>query len=260
MVIATATAFPVTPRSITPPVWISNQSKAISRVMSCLLAVKEYTLSRSGSGSRARIVDRSVPNTLASNPMRNKCTLSSSLRFSKDTNNELIVHQSSSLSDLSSGFSIVPSTKPNFFLALKAVRSEIVLCCDVAALPPAMVAVHKLCSRCVFLGSVGIADQLSPRKEDEEVRRGTGSVVDMGTTAVGVALVITSGLAATNRPATPPPTTRPSGLAKETLMPPDLLRVPPLSLGMNDPDKDNISNRPCINKESTGFRRLKIIL
>lgn len=56
-----------------------------------------------------------------------------------------------------------------------------------------------------------------------------------------------TGLAATNRPATPPPTTRPSGLAKDTLMPPDLLRVPPLSLGMNEPDKDRISNRPCRN-------------
>lgn len=54
-----------------------------------------------------------------------------------------------------------------------------------------------------------------------------------------------TGLAATNRPATPPPTTRPSGLAKETLIPPDLLLVPPLSLGMNEPDKESISNRPC---------------
>lgn len=56
-----------------------------------------------------------------------------------------------------------------------------------------------------------------------------------------------TGLAAINRPATPPPTTRPSGPAKETLMPPDLLRVPPLSLSMNEPDRDRISNRPCRN-------------
>lgn len=56
-----------------------------------------------------------------------------------------------------------------------------------------------------------------------------------------------TGLAATNRPATPPPTTRPSGLANETLIPPDLLLVPPLSVGINDPDNDNISKRPCKN-------------
>lgn len=54
-----------------------------------------------------------------------------------------------------------------------------------------------------------------------------------------------TGLAATNRPATPPPTTRPSGLDKDTLMPPDLLRVPPISFGMNEPDKERISNSPC---------------
>lgn len=57
-----------------------------------------------------------------------------------------------------------------------------------------------------------------------------------------------TGLAATNSPATPPPTTRPSGLAKETLIPPDLLLVPAVSLGMNEPDKESISNRPCKNK------------
>ena len=60
-----------------------------------------------------------------------------------------------------------------------------------------------------------------------------------------------TGLAATNRPATPPPTTRPSGLARETLIPPDLLRAPPLSFGMNEPDKDRISNLPCKSKGST---------
>ena len=41
-----------------------------------------------------------------------------------------------------------------------------------------------------------------------------------------------TGPAATNRPASPPPTTRPSGPAKETLIPPDLLFVPPLSVGI----------------------------
>lgn len=56
------------------------------------------------------------------------------------------------------------------------------------------------------------------------------------------------GLAATNNPATPPPTTRPSGLARDTLIPPDLLLVPPVSLGMNEPDKERISNRPCKHK------------
>lgn len=38
-----------------------------------------------------------------------------------------------------------------------------------------------------------------------------------------------TGLAATSSPATPPPTTRPSGLAKDTLIPPDrLFLIPPL--------------------------------
>lgn len=48
-----------------------------------------------------------------------------------------------------------------------------------------------------------------------------------------------TGLAATSRPAIPPPTTRPSGLAKETLIPPDLLFVPPFSVGMNEPDRES---------------------
>lgn len=67
-----------------------------------------------------------------------------------------------------------------------------------------------------------------------------------------------TGLAATNSPATPPPTTRPSGLANETLIPPDLLLVPPLSFGMNDPDSDNISKRPCKNssKKKLGMHKL----
>ena len=53
-----------------------------------------------------------------------------------------------------------------------------------------------------------------------------------------------TGPAATSRPASPPPTTRPSGPAKETLIPPDLLFVPPKSVGRNDPDKESISKRP----------------
>ena len=57
-----------------------------------------------------------------------------------------------------------------------------------------------------------------------------------------------TGLAATRRPATPPPTTRPSGLANETDIPPDLLLVPWLSVGMNDPDKESISKRPYKRK------------
>jgi len=54
-----------------------------------------------------------------------------------------------------------------------------------------------------------------------------------------------TGLAATRRPATPPPTTRPSGLANETLIPPDLLLVPPFSVGMKEPDNESNSKRPC---------------
>lgn len=53
-----------------------------------------------------------------------------------------------------------------------------------------------------------------------------------------------TGLAATNSPATPPPSTRPSGLAKETLMPPDRFLIPPVSAGINDPVRESISNRP----------------
>lgn len=53
------------------------------------------------------------------------------------------------------------------------------------------------------------------------------------------------GPAAVNMPAIPPPITRPSGPANETLNPPVLLLAPPESETVNDPDKDNISNRPC---------------
>ena len=53
------------------------------------------------------------------------------------------------------------------------------------------------------------------------------------------------GLAATSKPAMPPPMTRPSGPAKETLKPPVRLLALLVSLTVNDPDKDNISKRPC---------------
>uniref|UniRef100_A0A2P2K2L3 Uncharacterized protein n=1 Tax=Rhizophora mucronata TaxID=61149 RepID=A0A2P2K2L3_RHIMU len=53
-----------------------------------------------------------------------------------------------------------------------------------------------------------------------------------------------TGLEAIRSPATLPPTTRPSGLTKETLIPPDLLLAPCVSVGMNDPDKESISKRP----------------
>nr|GMD74997.1 protein cornichon homolog 4-like [Ipomoea batatas] len=86
-----------------------------------------------------------------------------------------------------------------------------------------LVMLGSLMSVGLFLESGGNVDQLSPRKEGA---------------------VNKAGPAATNRPATPPPTTRPSGLAKETLIPPDLLRIPPDSEGINDPVNDNISKRP----------------
>lgn len=53
------------------------------------------------------------------------------------------------------------------------------------------------------------------------------------------------GLAATNIPASPPPITRPSGPANETLNPPVLPFTPPLSLTVNEPARVNISKRPC---------------
>lgn len=60
-----------------------------------------------------------------------------------------------------------------------------------------------------------------------------------------------TGPAAINKPASPPPITRPSGPANETLMPPLILFVPPLLLGMKDPDKESISKRPCKKHKST---------
>lgn len=59
------------------------------------------------------------------------------------------------------------------------------------------------------------------------------------------------GLAAVNKPAMPPPTTRPSGPANDTLNPPVLLLTPPLSETVKDPVRDNISNRPCMHEIKT---------
>lgn len=80
---------------------------------------------------------------------------------------------------------------------------------------------------------------------------------------LGIKLPTTTctGLAATKRPATPPPTTRPSGLASETLIPPDLLRAPPLSVGMKDPERESNSNRPSYVKvppDESGCRRVTL--
>lgn len=53
-----------------------------------------------------------------------------------------------------------------------------------------------------------------------------------------------TGDAAVRSPATPPPKTRPSGPASNTLNPPVRLRWPPLSERRNEPESDRISNRP----------------
>jgi len=54
------------------------------------------------------------------------------------------------------------------------------------------------------------------------------------------------GEAATRRPATLPPMTRPSVAAKETLSPPVRWRAPPpVSCRRYEPDKERISYRPC---------------
>lgn len=52
------------------------------------------------------------------------------------------------------------------------------------------------------------------------------------------------GFAAINVPAIPPPITRPSGPASETLNLPVLFK-PPCSETVNEPVNDKISNRPC---------------
>jgi hypothetical protein len=53
-----------------------------------------------------------------------------------------------------------------------------------------------------------------------------------------------TGEAAVSIPATPPPKTRPSDPASDTLKPPDLLRLPLLSESKKEPDREMISNRP----------------
>lgn len=59
-----------------------------------------------------------------------------------------------------------------------------------------------------------------------------------------IAEITCTGPAATSKPANPPPITRPSGAAKEMLIPPDLLFVNPFSVVIYEPDKERISNRP----------------
>lgn len=66
---------------------------------------------------------------------------------------------------------------------------------------------------------------------------------------VGVKEQTCIGVQAIRSPAIPPPKTRPSGLASETLSPPVRLRWPPVSCTVNDPDSDSISNRPCGRKQ-----------
>ena len=63
-----------------------------------------------------------------------------------------------------------------------------------------------------------------------------------GNTKNGV--VTWTGLDAIRTPPTPPPMTRPSGLARDTLSPPVLLREPPLSVTKYEPDRHTISKRP----------------
>jgi hypothetical protein len=59
------------------------------------------------------------------------------------------------------------------------------------------------------------------------------------------------GEAATRRPATLPPMTRPSVAAKETLSPPVRWRAPPpVSCRRYEPDKERISYRPCQHNET----------
>lgn len=53
-----------------------------------------------------------------------------------------------------------------------------------------------------------------------------------------------TGLAAMSIPARPPPTILPFGPAKEMLIPPDRPLVPPFSVGIKEPDRESISNRP----------------
>lgn len=57
-----------------------------------------------------------------------------------------------------------------------------------------------------------------------------------------------TGPAATSKPASPPPITRPSGPANEMLIPPDLLFVNPFSVGIYEPVKERISKRPQMHQ------------
>ena len=64
------------------------------------------------------------------------------------------------------------------------------------------------------------------------------------------------GVQAIRTPATPPPKTRPSGPANETLSPPVRVRWPPISCTRNDPDSDSSSNRPCGRKQEPSLTNL----
>lgn len=63
-------------------------------------------------------------------------------------------------------------------------------------------------------------------------------------------MVTCMGDAAVSIPATPPPITRPSLPARETLRPPVRCRAPPpTSVGRYEPDNESISNRPWKSKD-----------
>jgi len=64
-----------------------------------------------------------------------------------------------------------------------------------------------------------------------------------------------TGAAAIRRPATLPPSTRPSGPDKHTLRPPVLLLWPPFSDGRYEPESARISNLPWIEKEQIFLKR-----
>lgn len=68
-----------------------------------------------------------------------------------------------------------------------------------------------------------------------------------------------TGDAAVRSPATPPPSTRPSGPDNDTLKPPVLLRWPPASDRKNDPESDKISKRPCIKEKKCDTQNEKYL-
>lgn len=78
------------------------------------------------------------------------------------------------------------------------------------------------------------------RGQDSKPRSSTGEKRALNFTCTGPAAI--------KRPPSPPPRTRPSGPAKEMLIPPDLLTVPGISVGVKDPDSERISNRPYERK------------